>query len=178
MATATTSKHLLFTRMPSPIGELVLLSDGRCLRGLYMQDGRKPVRVDAGWEASDEPFTEVRRQLDEYFAGERTSFDLPIELDGSPFQLRVWAALQDIPFGQTISYGELARRIDKPGAARAVGLANGANPIAVIVPCHRVIGADGSLTGYGGGMANKRLLLGLEHAEAVEDEAPQQRLEL
>ena len=98
----------------------------------------------------------------EYFAGERTSFDVPLVLDGAPFQRRVWRALQDVPYGETISYGELARRIGPPSAARAVGLANGRNPISVIVPCHRVIGADGSLTGYGGGLDRKRLLLDLE----------------
>ena len=105
------------------------------------------------------------------------TFDVPLQMDGSPFQLRVWRALCDIPYGTTTSYGELARRVGKPSAARAVGLANGQNPIAVIVPCHRVIGADGSLTGYGGGLDRKRFLLGLEgHASA--GDAPQLRLEV
>ena len=105
---------------------------------------------------------EVRAQLADYFDGLRTGFDLPLAMEGSPFQLRAWRALQDIPYGETISYGEQARRIGRPADPRAVGQANGRNPIAVIVPCHRVIGADGSLTGYGGGLERKRRLLELE----------------
>ncbi|HYM67200.1 MAG TPA: methylated-DNA--[protein]-cysteine S-methyltransferase, partial [Patescibacteria group bacterium] len=101
-------------------------------------------------------------QLGEYFAGRRTDFDVPLEMEGTPFQLRVWEALREIGYGETISYGELARRIGNPSASRAVGMANGCNPIAVIVPCHRVIGANGTLTGYGGGVERKRLLLDLE----------------
>jgi methylated-DNA-[protein]-cysteine S-methyltransferase len=127
-----------------------------------MQEGRTAITVDPGWEAAEEPFAEARTQLTEYFAGRRTVFDLPLEMAGSPFQRRAWRALQDIPYGETISYGEQARRIDRPADPRAVGQANGRNPIAVIVPCHRVIGADGSLTGYGGGVERKRLLLELE----------------
>jgi len=157
-----TTKPLLYTSIDSPIGELLLLGNGQTLHGLSMQGGRKPIAIAPDWERSDEPFAGVIAQLREYFDGERTDFDLDLELDGTEFQLRVWNALRDIPYGETISYGELARRIDQPTAARGVGMANGANPIAVIVPCHRVIGADGSLTGYGGGMERKRLLLDLE----------------
>jgi methylated-DNA-[protein]-cysteine S-methyltransferase len=114
------------------------------------------------WQHSEEPFAEVRRQLDEYFAGERVEFDLELASDGSDFEQRVWRALAEIPYGETISYGELAHRIGHPDGARAVGMANGRNPISIVVPCHRVIGADGSLTGYGGGIDRKRFLLELE----------------
>ena len=107
-------------------------------------------------------FDGVRKELEEYFEGRRTSFDVPVALHGTPFQRRVWEALLEIPYGETTSYGELARRLGSPRAMRAVGLANGRNPVAVIVPCHRVIGADGTLTGYGGGLERKRLLLELE----------------
>jgi methylated-DNA-[protein]-cysteine S-methyltransferase len=118
--------------------------------------------VRAEWQRADEPFAHVEAQLAEYFEGRRTTFDIPLELAGSPFQRRVWEALQGIPYGETVSYGELARRVGAPSAARAVGVANRENPVAVIVPCHRVIGADGSLTGFGGGLERKRLLLDLE----------------
>lgn len=153
---------MIYTTVESPIGELLLLGDGEVLRGLYMQAGRRPIRIRPAWERDDSAFPEAREQLAQYFAGERTSFDLPMQLDGSVFQRTVWHALTEIPYGQTISYGELARRIGRPDLARAVGTANGQNPIAVIVPCHRVIGSDGKLVGYGGGLENKRLLLDLE----------------
>jgi methylated-DNA-[protein]-cysteine S-methyltransferase len=158
---------VIYTTIDSPIGELLLLGDGDVLHGLYMQAGRKPIAVRAAWQRDDEAFPDVRRQLGEYFAGERTSFDVAMHLDGSAFQRTVWHALTEIPYGETISYGELARRIDRPDLARAVGTANGQNPIAVIVPCHRVIGADGSLVGYGGGLDRKRLLLELEAEHAA-----------
>jgi methylated-DNA-[protein]-cysteine S-methyltransferase len=158
--------HTLYTTIASPIGELLLVGDGSSLSGLYMQDGRKPKRIDRGWTESAAPFAEARSQLDEYFAGERTTFDVQLAPAGAPFELEVWRALQSIPYGETVSYGEIARRVGQPAAARAVGTANGRNPIAVIVPCHRVIGADGSLTGYGGGLERKRLLLELEQGQA------------
>jgi methylated-DNA-[protein]-cysteine S-methyltransferase len=153
---------MLYTTFDSPIGELLALSDGGALHGLYMQGGKTAIAVRPDWREADEPFSEVRAQLAAYFAGARETFDLPLELKGSPFQRCVWRALREIPYGETISYGELARRIGIPSASRAVGVANGHNPIAVIVPCHRVIGADGSLTGYGGGLERKRVLLELE----------------
>lgn len=153
---------LLYTRMESPIGELLLTGDGHALRGLHMRQGRRPVAVGADWLEADHAFEEVRAQLTDYFAGRRTSFDVPLQLEGTTFQREVWRGLLEIDYGETISYGELARRIGRPRAVRAVGLANGRNPIAVIVPCHRVIGADGTLTGYGGGLESKRLLLDLE----------------
>jgi methylated-DNA-[protein]-cysteine S-methyltransferase len=153
---------MLYTTFDSPIGALLAVGDGRALHGLYMQEGRTAIAVHPDWREAGEPFAAVRAQLADYFAGARTAFDLPLELDGSPFQRRVWRALQEIPYGETTSYGELARRIGIPSAARAVGVANCHNPVAVIVPCHRVIGADGSLTGYGGGLERKRTLLELE----------------
>jgi methylated-DNA-[protein]-cysteine S-methyltransferase len=153
---------MLYTSFDSPIGELLALGDGRTLHGLHMQEGRTAIAVRPEWEGADEPFAELRAQLDDYFSGRRTDFDLPLTLSGSPFQRRVWGVLQDIPYGETITYGEQARRVGVPSAPRAVGVANGRNPICVIVPCHRVIGADGSLTGYGGGVERKRALLELE----------------
>ena len=153
---------MLYTRVDSPIGELLLVGDGRALHGLSMLDGPRPPRIATAWERSDTCFAPVRRQLDEYFAGGRPAFELPLTMAGAPFDQRVWEELRRIPYGETISYGELARRIGHLSAARAVGVANGRNPISVIVPCHRVIGADGSLTGYGGGLERKRFLLELE----------------
>ena len=152
----------LYTTVASPIGDLLLSGDGTALRGLWMQDGLRPAAIDPRWTREPGAFARVRDQLAEYFAGERTVFDLPVVLEGTPFQLRVWQALRTIPYGQTTTYGELARRIGAPTASRAVGLANGRNPVSVIVPCHRVIGSNGSLTGYGGGLERKELLLGLE----------------
>lgn len=153
---------MLYTTLDSPIGELLLTSDREALRGLHMQAGPRAVASHPGWQRTEEPFGAVREQLEEYFAGRRRSFDLSLAPVGTPFQRRVWDALREIPYGETVSYGEIARRIGRPGAARAVGLANGRNPISVIVPCHRVIGAGGGLTGYGGGLERKRLLLELE----------------
>jgi methylated-DNA-[protein]-cysteine S-methyltransferase len=153
---------LLHTTVESPIGELLLVGDGEAIRGLYMQDGARPKRAGSGWKRASEPFEAAREQLGQYFAGEREEFDLPLRAAGSPFQRRVWSALKEIPYATTTSYGELARRIDPPGDPRAVGSANGRNPISIIVPCHRVIGADGTLTGYGGGLERKRFLLELE----------------
>jgi methylated-DNA-[protein]-cysteine S-methyltransferase len=151
-----------YSLLDSPIGELLLLGNDVALHGLYMQAGRKPMRTRPDWQRDDDAFGAARSQLEEYFSGERREFDVPLIMHGSEFERRVWRALQDIPYGETTSYGEIARRIGEPDAARGVGWANGRNPIAVIVPCHRVIGADGKLVGYGGGLDNKRLLLELE----------------
>ncbi len=147
-----------YTTVKSPIGELLLVGDERGLARLHMA----PFRISREWELDDDQFGDVRGQLSEYFAGERRDFDVKLALTGNPFELSVWNALQRIPYGQTVSYKEIARRVDHPAAPRAVGVANGRNPVAVIVPCHRVIGADGSLTGYGGGLERKRFLLELE----------------
>lgn len=152
----------LYTTIDSPIGDLLVIGDGDAVSGLYMQGGRTGVAVRPDWKRTDEPFGAVRAQVDEYFAGRRTGFDLPLRMEGTDFQRLVWHALQEIPYGETVSYGELARRIGRPSASRAVGAANGRNPISVVVPCHRVIGSDGTLTGYGGGIERKRYLLELE----------------
>ena len=150
----------VFCHFQSPIGRLLLTSDGTALTGLYMEPSRKAQCTD-GWmeDVTVAPLSATVRQLTEYFDGTRREFDLPLRLQGTVFQQRVWRQLTEIPYGQTWSYGQLATRIDKPSASRAVGLANGRNPISILVPCHRVIGADGSLTGYGGGIERKRWLL-------------------
>ncbi len=153
---------MIYTTIDSPIGSLLLTGDGESLQALSMQGGPRPLSIAPALRRGDDSFGEVRAQLEEYFDGRRRSFDLDLRLAGNPFELRVWEALQQIPFGTTTSYGALAAKIDHPTAARAVGLANGRNPIAVIVPCHRVIGADGTLTGFGGGLERKRFLLDLE----------------
>jgi methylated-DNA-[protein]-cysteine S-methyltransferase len=153
---------MLYTTIDTPIGELLLAGDGRALQHLSMQHGRRPLRLSPAWQRDDEAFAPVVEQLIEYFDGTRQAFDVELALVGNLFELRVWAQLAQIPYGETVSYGEIARRMHQPDAARAVGLANGRNPVAVIVPCHRVIGSDGSLTGYGGGLERKRLLLDLE----------------
>ena len=154
---------MLYTTIDSPIGELLLLGDGSALHGLYMQEAPKPMALEPDWRANPGAFADVRRQLAEYFGGDRTAFDVPLAAAGTPFQRAVWRGLGDIPYGETVSYGEVAAALGKSlVASRAVGLANGRNPIAVIVPCHRVIGADGTVTGYGGGIERKRLLLELE----------------
>jgi methylated-DNA-[protein]-cysteine S-methyltransferase len=153
---------MLYTTTDSPIGELLLAGDGQALHHLSMQHGRRPLKLDPSWQRDDAAFESVIAQLSEYFDGERRAFDLELNMTGNPFELRVWEELERIPYGETTSYGDIAKRIGSPDAARAVGLANGRNPVAVIVPCHRVIGANGSLTGYGGGLERKRLLLDLE----------------
>lgn len=150
------------TTVESPIGPLTLVAEDGVLCGLYMAEQRHaPPGLDL---ARPDPaaFAAATVQLAAYFDGELTRFELPITLAGTPFQEQVWATLREIPYGRTISYGELAARIGRPSAARAVGLANGRNPISIIVPCHRVIGAGGRLTGYGGGLPRKEQLLALE----------------
>jgi methylated-DNA-[protein]-cysteine S-methyltransferase len=150
-----------FDIVDSPIGRLLLTGDERALTGMYMMDtGGHPMRIEPGWSRDTDAFAHAAGQLREYFAGERAEFDLPLAPRGTPFQLAVWAELARIPYGKTASYGEVALALGKSLlASRAVGLANGRNPISIIVPCHRVIGADGSLTGYGGGLDRKEWLL-------------------
>lgn len=150
----------------SPLGELTLCGDGESLTAvcLPMQRHRPPIAPDAVADAG--PFADAVDQLDAYFAGDRTAFDLPLAPRGTRFQRQVWEALRAIPYGTTTSYGALAAGIGNPAAVRAVGLANGRNPIPIVVPCHRVIGSDGALTGYGGGLEAKRLLLDLESRAA------------
>ncbi|UQA92265.1 methylated-DNA--[protein]-cysteine S-methyltransferase [Streptomyces halobius] len=154
----------------TPVGPLTLVAAGDALTGLYMTDQRhRPPQETFGHPADpgDAPFAEAIAQLRSHFRGELTSFDLPLALRGTPFQRRVWAALCTIPYGETVSYGQLAERLGAPSAARAVGLANGRNPVGIIVPCHRVVGANGSLTGYGGGLDRKRRLLAFERADGA-----------
>ncbi len=160
----------LFRTIASPVGPLLIAADDHGLRAIEFPDNRHPVPRDPDWREGDNAVLQrVQAQLAEYFAGTRRHFDLPLSPRGTPFQLRTWQALRDIGFGDTISYAELARRIDKPAAVRAVGAANGRNPLPIVVPCHRVIGADGSLTGFGGGLPTKRFLLRLEGVAVDED---------
>ena len=156
---------LAHTVVTSPVGPLTLVAKEGVLCGLFMDVQRHRPDEAVFGRADAGPFAEVEDQLEAYWAGDRTDFDLALEMDGTEFQRAVWAGLRDIPYGTTISYGELARRIGRPKACRAVGLANGRNPIGIIVPCHRVIGSSGALTGYGGGLDRKRWLLDHEHAQ-------------
>jgi len=152
-----------YDEMPTPIGQLRLVADARGLREVWFDTGRHTRKAPPpGWIRSPQALAFARVQLEEYFAGTRQVFALPLHPLGTPFQLAVWEELGRIPYGATISYGELARRIDQPQAVRAVGAANGRNPLPIILPCHRVIGADGSLTGFGGGLPTKRFLLAME----------------
>lgn len=164
---------MLYTYIESPLGELLLAGSGDalCVIGLPAGKGRR--RAERGWAEDARSLRDATRQLAQYFAGKRERFELKLAPQGTEFQRQVWRALARIPYGSTWSYGELARRIDRPRAVRAVGLANGANPLPIVLPCHRVIGADGGLTGYGGGLPAKRLLLELEGALISE---PQPRL--
>ena len=151
----------------SPVGPITLVRDGDALVGCYMDRQRHRPEDDGFGPRDDAAFADVAAQLQEYFAGERHEFDIVLSFaGGTPFQQQVWRALCDIPYGETISYGELAARIGQPTASRAVGLANGRNPLGIIVPCHRVVGANGSLTGYGGGLERKQVLLDLERGHA------------
>jgi methylated-DNA-[protein]-cysteine S-methyltransferase len=151
----------LYSEHESPVGPLLLSGDREALTGLAF---RRRTSIPPGWVRDDGRFAGERAQLDEYFAGERTAFDFPMRIEGGQFDQRVWRALEEIPYGTTTTYGAIAERIGRPGRARAVGAANGRNPVAIVVPCHRVIGAGGKLTGYGGGLDRKRLLLELEGA--------------
>ena len=156
-------RHLVLE--PTPVGPLTLVADGEALVAVWMEDQRHhPGELTYGVSAAaDDPvLTRAAAQLEEYFAGERTEFDLPLAAQGTEFQRRVWAELERIPYGETATYGELARRLGNPTGSRAVGLANGRNPLGIVVPCHRVVGTSGDLTGYGGGLPRKRLLLDLE----------------
>lgn len=155
-------KRTFYWNHPSPLGSLLLTSDGEALTGLFMEEHRRGPRRDEGWVEEAAPFAQARRQLDAYFAGRLCEFTLPLAPAGSPFQLGVWRVLREIPFGETWSYRKLAERVGIPGAARAVGSANARNPISIVVPCHRVIGSSGALTGYGGGLPRKEWLLAHE----------------
>lgn len=164
MTSITHTSTGLYTHIDSPIGRLLLCGDEERLSGLYTLPASENADLVITRRRAAAPFASVRDQLEEYFAGARTEFDVPLNVDGkSSFFTSVWRRLLEVPFGTTVSYGELARQLGRPTASRAVGLANGRNPIAIIVPCHRVIGSAGDLTGYAGGLERKRYLL---HHEA------------
>ena len=158
---------MIYDYIESPIGHILLAGDGHALSFIGLPESRRPFAIPADWRRDAARFDEARSQFADWFAGTRHRFELALAPRGTPFQLRVWKALTSIAYGETISYAELARRIDQPTASRAVGLANGANPLSIIVPCHRVIGANGSLTGYGGGLEAKRFLLDHERRHAM-----------
>lgn len=164
MKGTATEAALKYHVMPSPIGDLLLAGDDDALHIVHFQGGVRPTKPRPGWEPDAKPFREAMRQLNAYFAGKLKAFDLPLSPQGTEFQLKVWKTLLTIPYGETWSYGDIARRIHRPAAFRAVGAANGQNPIPVIIPCHRVVGSDGSLTGFGGGLPIKQQLLALEGA--------------
>jgi methylated-DNA-[protein]-cysteine S-methyltransferase len=156
----------------TPLGQVLVLTSGGELVGLHFAGHARTPGVLGHTRGTCEPMIMVRDQLEEYFSGDRTRFALPLRLDGTPFQIAVWAALLEIPYGRTSTYGEIAALIGRPRGARAVGAANGQNPISIVVPCHRLIGADGALTGYGWGLDRKRRLLELEGGDPVTRIAP------
>jgi methylated-DNA-[protein]-cysteine S-methyltransferase len=154
-----------YTEIESPLGPLLLAADDAGLRQILFVKGRREAHPEPSWREDRAPHRETIQQLQAYFAGDLENFDLKLAPEGTPFQLEVWRRLCDIPYGETISYGELAGRIGNPKASRAVGLANGSNPIPIVIPCHRVIGSNGKLTGYGGGLPIKEKLLALERRQ-------------
>jgi len=156
--------NLCTTHVDTPIGRIVIEGDEEAVTGLYFPNHKGWTASEDRVRPSDEAFRGVRSQLEEYFAGERQVFDVPLRFAGTPFQEQVWRALREIPYGRTITYSELARRVGRPSASRAVGAANGRNPLSILVPCHRVVGAEGRLTGYAGGLERKRWLLDWERA--------------
>lgn len=156
---------IVFTHVPSPVGPLLLAASDEGLHLIEFHTPRHPMPRGADWQEGDhDTLCRAARQLDEYFAGARRDFDLPLAPRGTPFQQDVWHTLAAIPYGQTISYAQLAQRVGRPSAVRAVGAANGRNPLPLVLPCHRVIGSDGSLTGFGGGLPTKEFLLRMEGA--------------
>ncbi len=153
---------MFYTYIASPLGQLLLAGDGKQLQVIGFSKGSQARRAEPDWERDDTPFATVKRPLDEYFAGKRREFELDLAPTGTPFQLSVLDELLKIPYGETCSYRDIATAIGNPKAVRAVGGANGSNPIPIVIPCHRVIGSNGSLTGFGGGLASKRFLQELE----------------
>jgi methylated-DNA-[protein]-cysteine S-methyltransferase len=157
-----------YDEIETPIGPLLAAADDQGLRRILFPDRKgRAHEPEVGWVRDPRPFQDLREQLAQYFAGRRRAFSLKLAPAGTDFQQATWRALVDIPYGETASYAEIARRVGRPAASRAVGAANGANPLPIVVPCHRVIGADGSLTGFGGGLPIKRALLELEGAACV-----------
>jgi len=158
---------MYYTYAASPIGQLLLAGSADALQVIGFPHGDKARRADIGWERYDEPFKKTARQLNEYFAGERREFELELTPEGTKFQVQVLEALRGIPYGETRTYRDIAEAVGRPKAVRAVGNANGRNPLPIVIPCHRVIGSDGSLTGFGGGIEAKRYLLDLEQQHCV-----------
>ena len=158
---------MYYTYATSPIGQLLLAGSADALQVIGFPHGDKARRADIGWERYDEPFKKTARQLNEYFAGERREFELELAPEGTKFQVEVLEALRGIPYGETRTYRDIAVAVGRPKAVRAVGNANGRNPLPIVIPCHRVIGSDGSLTGFGGGIETKRYLLDLEQQHCV-----------
>ncbi len=156
-----------YTYMDSPVGKLLLAGDEGSLKLIGFPEGKTAIQPNPDWIESRKTFHEAIRQLQAYFTRKLRDFDLPLAPEGTPFQLSVWSKLREIPYGETISYGELAARVGNPKASRAVGMANGRNPLPIVVPCHRVIGSSGKLTGFGGGLAAKQLLLELEQQQST-----------
>ncbi len=167
MTSSLAANLACYTQIDSPVGALLLVADDAGLRRIGFANGGKPAPPDPQWIEDVEPLRETICQLRAYFAKELESFNLALAPKGTQFQLGVWNRLSEIPYGETISYGELARRVGNPNASRAVGLANGSNPIPIVIPCHRVIGANGKLTGYGGGLPIKEKLLALERRQQL-----------
>jgi methylated-DNA-[protein]-cysteine S-methyltransferase len=165
----TQEQTVWYDYLSTPIGKLLLAADAEGLREVWFETGKHRQDPAPAWQRAPAKVAFAATQLQEYFAGERQHFDLPLHPLGTSFQVNVWLTLAEIPYGTTISYGELARRIDQPLAVRAVGAANGRNPLPIVLPCHRVIGSDGSLTGFGGGLPTKRFLLALEDRVARGD---------
>ena len=163
--------QIYYEQMPSPIGPLFLVADDEGLREVRFELDRRAHAPQDGWVHSAQKLAEVRRQLEEYFAGERLTFDLFLKPQGTDFQQSVWQALTTIPYAVTTSYGQISQQIHRPKASRAVGAANGRNPIPIIIPCHRVIGSNGTLTGFAGGLAAKQWLLGMEAATSFKLQA-------
>ena len=153
---------MYYCYLPTPIGDLLLAGDDEALSLIGFPEGKMRRDPDPDWIFNEKPFAAARQQLQEYFAGKRKSFDLPLQLSGTDFQVQVLEELQRIPYGETTSYGAIAKRIGRPKAVRAVGAANGRNPLPIVIPCHRVIGSSGDLTGFGGGLETKEALLRLE----------------
>jgi methylated-DNA-[protein]-cysteine S-methyltransferase len=162
------SDPIFYTFMDSPLGTILLARNSRGLRYIDFQEGDNCLIPEAGWQLEQGGFDETRAQLQAYFNGELRHFTLPLAPEGTPFQLQVWETLQTVPYGETISYADLANKVGRPRAARAVGAANGKNPLPIVIPCHRVIGSNGQLTGYAGGIHLKEALLSLEQPGCVE----------
>jgi len=160
------AERIVYSTLESPVGKILIEADEGGIRGIYPASHRAKVQPQAHWRQDEAALADAREQLDAYFRGDLHDFSLPLNPQGTVFQCQVWKQLEAIPYGSTRSYGEIARALGKPTASRAVGAANGRNPISIVVPCHRVVGQDGSLTGYAGGLEMKQTLLGLERRYA------------